>query len=184
VKQNKMESGKGITTPPGSSHSNPAPIGITVKTTVERGDSYSGAELCDLGITVLEVVRGKEAWERIKAQGVSKKPAKAGFEYLLARIRFFYSRRGSGFEESGTYSVSEGQFIIASADGMKEYEPPPVLKQPEPGLIDLPLHPDETREGWVVLQVPEKDKLALLVFKRQHVEAIYGLRGYVWFKLH
>jgi hypothetical protein len=179
-----MAASKGTAPVPGSSHSSPAPIGITVKTTVERGDSYSGAELCDLGITVLEVILGKAAQERIKAQGVANKPVKAGFEYLLARLRFFYSRRGAGFEEEGTYSVSEGQFITASNDGMKEYEPPPVLKQPEPGLIDLPLHPGETREGWIVLQVPEKDKQPLLVFKRQHVEAIYGLRGYVWFQLH
>jgi hypothetical protein len=107
----------------------------------------------------------------------------SGFEYLLARIRFFYSRRGIGFEEEGTYSVSEGQLITTSADGTREYEPPPILKQPQPALIDRLLHPGETREGWVVLQVLKKDKQPLLVFKRQHIEAIYGLRGYVWFQL-
>ena len=179
-----MNAGKGKTPVPGSSHRSPAPIGVTVKTTVERGDAYSGAELCDVGITIIEVIQGKAAWGRIKAQGISGKPARTGFEYVLARIRFFYSRRGSGFEEAGTYSVSEGQFATASADGMTEYEVPYVLKQPEPQLIDWPLHPGETREGWVLLQVPEKDKQARIVFKRQHVEAIYGLRGYVWFQLH
>ena len=178
-----MEVGKGTSPAPGSSHLNPAPIGTTLKTTVERGDAYSGAELCDVEITVIEVVRGKVAWERIKAQGVSVQAAKAGFEYILVRIRFAYSRRGRGFGD-GAYNISEGQFAAASADGMTEYDVPSVLKQPEEQLIDWLFHSGETREGWVLLQVPEHDQQALLIFKRQHTEAIYGVRGYTWFQLH
>jgi hypothetical protein len=178
-----MEAGKGTVPVPGSSHNNPAPVGIAVKTIVERGDAYSGGELCDAEITVIEVIRGKVAWERIKAQGIFSNPAKADFEYILAHIRFAYSRRGRGFGD-GVYSISEGQFAAASADGMTEYEVPSTLKQPAEQLIDWLLQSGETREGWVLLQVPEHDKQALLIFKRQHTGAIYGLRGYTWFQLH
>jgi len=177
-----MEVGKGTGSAPGSSHSSPAPVGITVKTIVERGDAYSGGELCDAEITVIEVIRGKVTWECIKTQGISGQAAQAGFEYLLSRIRFAYSRRGRGLGD-GTYKISEGQFAVVSADGMTEYEVPSVLKQPEEQLIDWPMNSGETREGWVLLQVPEQDKHALLVFKRQHTEAIYGVRGYIWFQL-
>jgi hypothetical protein len=178
-----MEIGKVTDPVQGSSHSSPVPVGIKLKTTVERGDAYSGGELCDVEITIIEVIRGKAAWERVKAQSISSNPAKAGFEYVLAHIRFAYSRRGRGFG-NGAYSISEGQFATAAPDGMTEYEVPSVLKQPEEQLIDWSLNSGETREGWVLLQVPENDKQALLVFKRQHTEAIYGVRGYVWFQLH
>jgi hypothetical protein len=178
-----MEVGKGTAPVLGSSHLNPAPLGKAVKTTVERGDAYSGGEICDVEITVIEVIRGKVAWERIKAQGISSNPAKAGFEYILARIRFAYSRRGWAFGD-GAYSISEGQFATASADGMTEYEVPSTLKQPAEQLIDWLLQSGETREGLVLLQVPEHDKQTLLIFKRQHTGAIYGLRGYTWFQLH
>lgn len=178
-----MEVGNSAASTPGNSHLNPAPVGVAVKTIVERGDAYSGAEFCDVEITVIEVMRGEKAGERVKAQGIAGEPLKAGFEYLLANIRFAYSRRGVGFGD-GTYKVSEGQFIIVSADGMTEYEVPPVLKQPEKQLIELPMQSGDTLEGWIVLQAPENVKEPLLAFKRQHTEAIYGVRGYIWFKLN
>ena len=178
-----MEVGNGMTSPTGSSHLNPAPVGVSVKTIVERGDAYSGAELCDVEITVLEVIRGEKAWESIKSQGIASKPPRAGFEYLLTHIRFAYSRRGIGFGD-GTYMVSEGQFITVSADGITEYEVPSVVKQPENQLVELPMQSGETHEGWVLLQIPENVKEPLLAFKRQHTEAIYGVRGYVWFQLN
>ena len=178
-----MEVVKETASVPGSSFRSPAPVGMTVKTIVERGDAYSGGELCDVEITLVAIMRGKAALERIKVQGIVNEQAKAGFEYVLARVRFAYSRRGMGFGE-GTYTISEDQFACVAADGTTEYEAPSVLRQPEEQLTDWTLQSGETHEGWILLQVPEGGQQALMVFKRQHTEAIYGLRGYIWFRLY
>lgn len=167
---------------PGSSHLSPAPAGFTVKTTIERGDSYFSPRLYDVEVTLLEIVRGKEAWERIKAQGVSDQLPKTGSEYILARVNLGYSRRGRG-DEDDPYKLTEGQFAAVSTDGVTEYEIPHVLQQPEPKLIGYTFKSGESHEGWILLQVPEDDKQPLLIFKRQHVEGAYGIWGYIWFQL-
>jgi len=166
----------------GSSHRNPAPLGMTVKTTVERGDAYFTPRLYEMTITILEVLRGKEAAERIRTQGVSDNPPKSGFEYILVRIDCGYFYKVRGFDDD--YRLTEGQFVTVSADGSTEHEIPSVIQQPQPQLIDWVFHPGESREGWVLLQIPEDDVNPLLIFKRQHVEGIYGRWRYVWFKLH
>lgn len=166
----------------GSSHRNPAPIGMTVKTTVERGDAYFTPRLYELTITLLGVIRGKEAAEHIKTQGISNEPPKPGFEYILARINCGYFHKVRGFVDD--YRLTEGQFAAVSADGSMEYEIPSISQQPQPQLIDWIFHPGESREGWILLQVPEDDKKPLLIFKRQHVEGIYGRWRYVWFQLY
>ena len=168
---------------PGSSHLSAAEVGETIKTTIERGDAYSAPEIYDVEITLLEVVRGEDAWERIKAQGVSSETPKAGFEYVLARIGFRYSRRGKGLGDEA-YKLTEGQFIAVSADGQEEYEIPSVLQQPQPQLVDTLFHSGESREGWILMQVPEDEKKPLLVYKREHVEGVYGIWRHVWFQLY
>lgn len=166
----------------GSSHHNPAPVGVTIKTTVERGDAYFTPRLYELAITLLEVVRGKDAVERIKAQGISDKPPETGFEYILARINCGYFYKVRGFDDE--YRLTEGQFVAVSADGRTEYEIPSILQQPQPQIIGWVFHPGESREGWIIFKVPEDDKRPLLVFKREHVEGVYGRWRYVWFQLY
>lgn len=168
---------------PGTSSDNPAPIGVTVKTTVERGDAYMGPRLYNVEITLLEILRGNQAWEQVKSSEVVKEPSKSGFEYILARLKFGFFRRARGLGED-TYKLPDGQFIAASTDGKIEYENPPILKQPHPQLVDWLFKPGDIQEGWVVLQVPEDNKKPLLIFKRQHAEGVYGIWGYVWFQLY
>jgi len=168
---------------PGSSHLSAVPVGVSIKTTIERGDAYSAPEIYDVEITLMEVARGEDAWERIRLQGVSSEPPKAGFEYILARIRFGYSRRGRGLEAEA-YKLTEGQFTAVSADSQTEYMFPVVLQQPQPQLVDTLFHSGESREGWILLQVPEDEKKPLLVYKREHVEGVYGIWRYVWFQLY
>lgn len=165
----------------GSSYRSPAPIGVAIKTTIERGDAYSAPEIYDVEITLMEIVRGKEAWERIRAQGVPDEPPKASFEYVLARINFGYYRRGRvvGGE---VYKLTEGQFAAVSPDGKTEYEIPSLLPQPQ--LIDCTFSPGESRDGWILLQVLEGDNKPLLVFKRQNVEGVHGIWRYVWFQIY
>ena len=186
---------------PGSSPTSAAPIGTIVKTTIERGYAYMVPRLYNVEISVEEVVRGKKAEERARKLVDPGNEPKKGFEYLLARVKFGYFERGrtsagvsndtdgaEGVSFGGgsidiTYTLTEGQFLAVSANGETEYEIPRVITQPEPHLINWEFHPGQAREGWILLQIPRVEKKPLLIFKREHVEGIYGIWGYVWFQV-
>ena len=168
---------------PGSSVNRPAPLGFTVKTTIERGDAYLSPEIYNVEITVLEAVRGKEALERLRSQGAADKSPEAGYEYVLAHIRFGYYQRGRRVG-SEAYELKEGLFVAVSADGQQEYVIPADLPQPQPPLTGKLFNNGDSHEGWILLQVPVAEKEPRLAFKRKHVEGIYGVWGYVWFGLH
>ena len=167
----------------GTSQSGPAPVGLTIKTTIERGDAYSAPEIYNVEITLMEIIRGDEAWERIKGQSSLNEPPKAGFEFILGHIKFGYfrRRRDTGGE---VYRLTEGQFLAVSPDGKTEYEIPSVSSQPQPQLIDWVFSPGESRDGWILLQVARDDEKPLLIFKRQNVEGVHGIWGHIWFQLY
>jgi hypothetical protein len=167
----------------GRSKDHPAPLGVTIRTTIERGEAYSAPEIYNVEITLLEIIRGDEAKERIKVQSPLNEPPKAGLDFVLAHITFGYFRRsrGTGGE---AYRLMKGQFAAVSPDGKTEYEIPAVLSQPQPQLIDSIFSPGESRDGWILLQVPEDDKNPLLIFKRQNIEGVHGVWGYIWFQLY
>jgi hypothetical protein len=164
----------------GSSHDHPVPVGVTMKVMTEQG---YGVE-----VTVLEIVRGKEAQVRVRAEGVSDKMPEAGFEYVLTRIKLGYYRKAKGMSDlDHAYRITGSNFNAASADGITEYESPSLLRQPQPQLIDTLIPTGESREGWIVLQVPENEKKPLLVFHREYAHSNYVLLHQwrpVWFKLY
>lgn len=160
-----------------------APLGTTIRTTIERGDAYLSPQLYNVEVSLLELVRGNEAEQRVKSEGISDKSADAGFEYILARIKLGYFRRARGLEDE-QYAITEGQIAAASSDGKTEYRIPSLLRQPQPQLVDVLLNPGDVREGWVLLQVAENDKKPLLIYKRKHIEGAYGIWGGIWFQLY
>jgi hypothetical protein len=157
----------------------PTPIGTTTKADTERG---YGVE-----IAVMEVVRGREAEERIQIQGVAGSPPPVGFERILVRIRFTYFRKARGMPDAGNeYRITANNFESASVDGTTKYELPILTRQPEPELIGASIAPGETREGWIVLQVPSVEKQPLLSFHRESAPSNYVLIHTwqpIWFKL-
>jgi hypothetical protein len=186
----------------GSSPLNAAPLGKMVKTTVERGHAYMVPRLYNVEITVLEVIRGQAANEPAGRAVQASSPLKPGYEYLLARLKFGYFERGrisgKGASDTGeaqhvsfgggsvdvTYTLAEGQLMAVSISGETEYELPQLSRQPEPNLTGWEFHPGETREGWILFQAPQDNRKPLLIFKREHVEGMYGIWGYVWFQLY
>jgi len=74
----------------GSGPSNPAPAGTIIAGIIECGEGYTSHELYDMKITLLEVIRGDEAWKRIEQADKSNKPAQPGMEYLLTRVKYEY----------------------------------------------------------------------------------------------
>ena len=168
----------------GSSRDRAAPVGMTVKTKIERGDRYSAPEIYNLEITVLQLLRGKEAWDRIGPQDAFESDFKAGFEPILTYLRFGYFSKGRGFRRrSEPYKIAESSFIAISGDGKMEYEVPSLEKQPQPQLINMPMTPGDIKEGWIALQVFQREKKPFLLFKREYSRNTYGFWGPVWFKL-
>jgi hypothetical protein len=144
------------------------------------GDQYLGGdELYDTRITVLQVVRGEKAWDIVKAASASNKPPGAGFEYLLARIRFEFSARTS--PSHYRYTIEEGQFTATSSDG-KEYEVPSLAEAPKPRLKDT-LAPGSALEGWIAFRVPRSVHKPLMIFQ-EDVGSVSHRGGGAWFRLY
>lgn len=163
---------------PGSSPLSPAGRGVTVAGIIECGQGYTSHELYDMRITLLDLVRGDEAWKRIREAGVSNKPAAEGQEYILARIRFEYFARGKPGQ--CVHELKPEQFTAVSAAG-EEY-PHASVAPPQPTIAGS-LRSGDSREGWVVIEVPRGDSKPLMYYSADAgAGTLHG--GGTWFKLY
>jgi hypothetical protein len=170
----------------GSRYDRPVPLGTPVKALIERQARNPSTVTYSLETTVLEVLRGERALEHIRKADLADINPDPGFEYLMARIRFRYAPKARGLPEYEPYEVENIQFTALSHDGSEEYGTPPLKRQPDPGLIGLSIAVNESREGWIVFQVPQDEKEPLLAFDRDATEGRLTLktaRGLLWFKL-
>jgi hypothetical protein len=169
----------GIAAAQGLSPSSPARVGVTVQSEVQCGDSAVSLEPYDVKLTLLQTVRGKEAWERIKAANASNQAPKAGFEYILAQIRFELKARIAPGDKSFDLG-RQLQFTALTADG-KEYEAA-AATPPKPELGGK-TRAGAAVEGWIVFLVEQKDGKPLMAFDPASGGAT--LRGRVlWFQLY
>jgi len=162
---------------PGSSPGNAAPAGTLLTGIVECGEGYTSHELYDMKIKLVEVVRGEEAWKRLKEASPANKPADPGFDYVLARIRFEYNARGV----PGTciHPLSPDQFTAYSSGGEDYRSPAVILPKPE---MRKGLKSGDTFEGWVAFLIPKQDKAPLMSYGADTGGAVtHG--GEKWFLL-
>lgn len=156
------------------------PIGSPFSTIVIFGDQYNGGdELYDVTITVKEAVRGEKAWQIVKDASASNKPPAAGFEYVLARIRFDFSARVT--PQHYSYTLDQAQFTAMSGDD-KMYDAAVLAKQPEPAL-QATLRSGDSAEGWVAFLVPRGDHTPLMLF-REDVGSVFHEGSGSIFKLY
>jgi hypothetical protein len=163
----------------GSSPSDPVPVGTTVSGIIECGEGYTSHELYDMKITLLEVVRGEQAWERLQAASSSNKPAEPGTEYLLARIKFEYSARG--VPGTCVHQLAPEEFTAYSASG-EDYRTVSVVS-PKPELR-RGLKSGKSFEGWVVFAVAKDDKAPLMLYSAADSGGAVQHGGGKWFLLH
>jgi len=155
------------------------PVGVPLVTTISFGDDYSTpVELYDARITVLEVIRGENAWVFLKKASSSNQPSGTDQEYVAARIRFEFAARGAPWDKS--YTIQEDQFTAESSDG-KEYRTPSV-RLPKPGL-SITLHSGDSAEGWLAFAIPRNEKKPRMVFK-EDVQTLLRRGAGVRFKLY
>lgn len=161
----------------GSVPSDPAPAGVTMSGIIECGEGYTSHELYDMKITLLEVIRGDQAWKRLQEASSSNKPAEAGAEYLLAHIRYEYFARGV----PGTciHPLAPEEFTAYSRNG-EDYRSVSVVT-PKPALRKG-LKSGEKFEGWVAFAISKEDKAPLMLYSADSGGAVeHG--GGKWFLL-
>jgi hypothetical protein len=129
-------------------------------------------------ITLLEVIRGEEAWKRIREASGANKPAESGMEYLLARIKYEYSARGT----PGTciHQLSPKEFTAYSAKG-EDYET--ISAVPPKPELRKGLKSGEAAEGWLVFAVPKEDKAPLMLYSADDSGGAVEHGGGKWFLL-
>lgn len=149
------------------------PVGEPVEGMIQvsgpAASAYGAQELHSVRITLLQVLRGSAAWERIQEADESAQPPESGFEYLIARIKLEYDPDGPG--GTLTYSVKPDDFRIYSEED-REYDRPPA-KPPKPELIGRTFYSGDLHEGWLCFKVAETDRKPLLFFF-----------GGMWFQLY
>lgn len=150
----------------GLSRSNPAPLGKSVTVTHKSlMDNYTTA------VTLQEVIRGEDAWQKVKDANQFNNEPKAGHEYILAKIKVNLISN----KDEGQLDIHSSSFTLVSKDG-RDYDFNSVV-EPDPQLRTK-LYPGATHEGWVAFQVKKDDKSPLIAFGRD-----YEGKGGAWFKL-
>ncbi len=110
----------------------------------------------DWAVTVLEAIRGAQAWQMAQAANQFNDPPPAGREYLAVRARVRNLN-----PSDNTVRIDSASFkTIGDADVL--YNAPSVV-DPDPPL-DAALYPGGEVEGWIILQIGESEKNAVLVF--------------------
>jgi hypothetical protein len=162
----------------GNSPFDPAPAGTRLSGIIECGRGYTSHELYNMKITLLEVLRGEDAWKRLQAADDSNKTADPGFEYILARVKFEYSARGT--PGLCVHKLLPDQFTACSKEAVDYPVADVTVPQPE---MRGELSSGESLEGWIAFIVPETDETPLLNYSADAGGAVlHG--GSKWFKLH
>jgi hypothetical protein len=135
-------------------------IGASVKTQIACGESASVSEPYDATITLVEIVRGPEALKRLKAAGNSNPAPEAGYEYILANIRFEMKARGAPGDK--TFELGRSMQFSALSANFEEYAAPTVaLPKPE---LKRRIASGEKAEGWIAFAVKQADTKPLMIF--------------------
>ena len=161
----------------GSTPSTPAPAGTTLSGIIECGEGYTSHELYDAKITLLEVIRGDEAWKRLREASSATKPADPGTEYVLAKVKFEYYARG--VPGLCIHHVLPEQFTAYTSGGEDYKAVSAVTPKPE---LCKELKSGESVEGWLVFAVSKNDQAPLLSYSADAGGAVQHGGG-KWFLL-
>jgi hypothetical protein len=120
---------------------------------------------------VTQIIRGPEAWDKIRAANSLNKEAADGYEYILTKIYFKVLDMSAD-----QFNLSASAFTLVSSDGKDYGIDYSVLPEPQ---IAAQLYKDTSNEGWVVYQVKKGDFKPKLVFGRKPDGS-----GGIWFKAY
>jgi hypothetical protein len=152
----------------------PARIGVKVATAVAilPFDQYptleATGELYTMKLTLIEVMRGKNALEYLSDFGLFsgfpyyKSLPETGYEYLLATIRFEYYMRD--LPGDIIYTMAQGHFMSYSENNV-EYATPFILPW-KTDIFNYDITPGDVIEIKIATVVRTDDKKPTLLFKK------------------
>lgn len=111
----------------------------------------------DWQVTVLDVVRGDEAWQMAVEANEFNDPPEEGMEYLAVKVHARYI----GTEDEPT--VIDG-FAFSTTGSARTIHESPAVVEPEPAF-GAELFPGGENEGWVVLQIGQDETGLVAIFE-------------------
>ena len=134
-------------------------VAVKFQVIAEGPTEYGIPVIIQARLSVLEILRGTPAWERLQTADPANEPPAAGFEYLLVRVQI--SSEGSGAMRI-PYEVRAEHFRIF--DAASQPYPTPIVRLPEPALIGAKVYPNDVREGWLAFQIASNDRRPEMFF--------------------
>lgn len=126
--------------------SNPLPFGDTITVKENIYDDSFNAYASAIDITLLETIRGEEAWTMIQNENQFNEPAQEGFEYVIVKVKGFLKE--SETDDDSLY-FSSMNFNFVSNEG-EVYEWVSVVI---PNELSAELYNGGTGEGFIANQV-------------------------------
>lgn len=161
-----------------NSYDNPAAPGEPVKSIVQLGPMNTSNY--DVTITLLETVRGQAAMQMLKTADMAARAPAAGFEYVLARIRFHL--QGRAVSDIGAFVLGDSPFQwVAYSAELDQYDSADVTP-PKP-VLQGPVKSGETKEGWLAFTVAEGESKPIMAFDPSSGGAT-GRGNILFFKLY
>lgn len=135
-------------TPAIGGRSKPIPFGETFQLVADEAKVFT--------LTLVESVRGEEAWQRILEANQFNEPPPEGMEYLLIYAQVDYVRGPA----NQVLQLDEWDFRIVSQGQVRK---PLSVVEPEP-VFELELFPNASSGGWMVWTVVLDDDAPLLAY--------------------
>jgi hypothetical protein len=110
-------------------------------------------------VTILEVLRGKDAAAKIKAANQFNEPAPAGREYIALRVHVRYLGEG---KSDSTASINNSLFKVS---GEKNVVYDHVAIVAPPPQLDETVFPGGEAEGWIALAVDSGEKGLMIIIE-------------------
>lgn len=130
--------------------SNPLPFGDTITVKENIYDDSFNAYPSSLELTLLEVIRGEEAWSIIETENPYNEPAVEGYEYVLVKVKGFL--KDSETDDDSLF-FSSFNFNFVSDEG-EVYE---LVSAVIPNELQKELFSGGTGEGYIYNQVKIDD---------------------------
>lgn len=137
----------------------------------EDDDYFLGEYM--INMTVMEVIRGEDAWALIEAANMFNNEPAEGNEYILARMDVTFL--GSEYSEI-RFDIATYSFEVISSDG-REYDVPFVV-EPWPSF-DVEMYAGGNFSGWAAFEVEMGDDRPSLSYGTDYLG-----RGGIWFQLY
>jgi hypothetical protein len=128
---------------PGYSRANPLPVGQT-------------AVAGQYAVTILETMRGDDAWQEIHLVNANNPPAPEGQEYLLVKMRVVDNGSSEEADSIGLHVTGDGRVVHFSFDSG--------VVSPEPAL-ETDLAGGETSEGWEAYLIRQDESNLMLIME-------------------